>query len=94
MPLFGDCPVCAEKTKHIEFLEGLVTTLQKQLVELTAPGANARIAWTQPPPREKKPSTASYSPSRLAQTRKDLPTARESQASVVTAQDVEASFKQ
>jgi hypothetical protein len=94
MALFGDCPVCPEKDRHAAFLESQVRELQAKLLELAAPGAVARMAWTQQAQRDKKPTMpSSYSPSRLAQIRKDLPTARESQAPAVMPQDIEASFK-
>jgi len=68
----GDCPVCAANAGRITFLEGQVVALQKQLIELASPGANARLAWTPPKPAEKS-ARATHSPSQIAARRADKP---------------------
>ncbi len=73
MAIFGDCPVCPTKDQHILFLQGQVESLTKRLTEILSPGANARVAYTPPPPREKAEGVRTHSPARLAQSRARRP---------------------
>lgn len=105
--MIGKCPSCPSKDQvietqkgHIAFLESQVRELQAKLLELTSPGANARIAFRPPterPAKEPGPR-ATHSPTRLAQTRRvDMPLrdpGTRPPAPIQTSADVEASFKQ
>lgn len=81
MGLFSDCPGCAAKDevsttkdRHIAFLEGQVVALQKQLIEVASPGANARIAYQPPPAREKAEGPGRvHSPARIERVRSTRP---------------------
>lgn len=111
--MIGRCPACPAKDaqiaaqqgtldaqrEDIAFLRGQVTDLQKKLIEVASPGANARAAWTPPPPREKaeRRFAGSYSPRRLAQVRADRPAPRVPEdkptSAALTAQQIEDSFR-
>ena len=70
----GDCPSCATKDEFIKFLTTQVTTLQKQLIELASPGANARINYVQQKREEKAGPKVTHSPAQIALRRADKPT--------------------
>lgn len=110
--MIGRCPDCPAKEAtiagqkgtlaamqaHVAFLEAQVKELQAKLIEVVSPGANARLAWTPPPPRPKKEGAGltSHNPARLAQLRADRPVPKGPEdkptSHEVTAQDVERSF--
>lgn len=71
------CQSCPTKDEFNKFLQAQVIALQKQLIELASPGANARLAWTQPKRDEKPGPKTTHSPSRIASIRKDVATSPE-----------------
>jgi hypothetical protein len=93
----GECTVCQSKDQFIEYLQDQVRELQKKLIEVASPGANARIAIAAQAPREKKdlvPPTQSHSPRRLAQIRQDKREAPEPDGSALIAKAERAIVEQ